>query len=117
MRVTNGSTTRQRRKALKRKVEGAWGTKHTSFKIAKQTLIRAKGYAFDDRKQKKRDFRKLWIQRINSQVRALGYNYSTFMANLTKQNISINRKMLSEMAISNPDEFKTLVENVMGAKA
>ncbi|MDR0675006.1 MAG: 50S ribosomal protein L20 [Mycoplasmataceae bacterium] len=114
MRVKGGSTTRQRRKTIKRKVEGAWGTKHTSYKIARQTLLRSADYAYRDRKARKRDFRKLWNTRINAAVRALGYNYSTFINSLHKAKIVINRKMLSELAINNPDAFKTLVTKVMG---
>jgi large subunit ribosomal protein L20 len=113
MRIKGGATTRQRRKAVKRKVEGAWGTKHTSYKIARQTLLRSADYAYRDRKARKRDFRKLWNSRINAAVRALGYNYSTFINGLHKAKIVINRKMLSELAINNPEEFKVLVDKVM----
>ncbi|MDR2369121.1 MAG: 50S ribosomal protein L20 [Mycoplasmataceae bacterium] len=113
MRVKGGPATRQRRKSVKRKVEGAWGTKHTSYKIAHQTLLRSAEYAYRDRKVRKRDFRKLWNTRINAAVRDLGYNYSTFIDALHKAKILINRKMLSELAIHHPDEFKTLVTKVM----
>jgi large subunit ribosomal protein L20 len=113
MRVKCGPVTRQRRKATKKRVEGAWGTKHTSFKIARQTLLRSSEYAYHDRKTKKRDFRKLWNLRINAAIRPLGYNYSTFINALHKHNIAINRKMLSELAINNPEEFKAIVEKVM----
>jgi large subunit ribosomal protein L20 len=116
MRVTNGKVTRQRRKSIKRKVEGAWGTKHTSFKIANQTLIRSAGYAYADRRAKKTDFRELWIQRINSQVRELGYTYSQFIKALHASNIGLNRKIISEMAINEPNEFKNLVNSVMTKK-
>jgi large subunit ribosomal protein L20 len=113
MRATNGSVTRQRRKAIKKRVAGAWGTKHTSYKIARQTLIRSEMYALRDRRAKKRDFRRLWIARITAAIRPLGYNYSTFINALTKQNVEVNRKMLSELAITNPNEFKALVDKVM----
>jgi large subunit ribosomal protein L20 len=113
MRIKGGATTRQRRKATKKRVEGAWGTKHTSYKIARQTLLRSADYAYRDRKARKRDFRKLWNSRINASVRALGYNYSTFINGLHKAKITINRKMLSELAINNPEEFKVLVDKVM----
>lgn len=112
MRTTNGSTTRKRRKAMKRKVEGSWGTRHTSFKIAHQTYIQNQEYAYIGRKQKKRDFRKVWINRINAACRPLGITYSQLINKLKKQNIAINRKMLSELAISNPEEFKAIVESV-----
>ena len=110
MRVKGGSTTRQRRKAMKRRVEGSWGTRHTSFKIAHQTFIQAQEYAYRDRKNKKRDFRKLWIARINAACRPLDITYSQLINGLKKQNVAINRKMLSELAISQPDEFKLIVE-------
>lgn len=113
MRVKGGATTRQRRKAIKRRVEGAWGTKHTSFKIARQTMIRSADYAYVGRKQKKRNFRKLWIQRINAAVRPMGYSYSRFINALEQNKIEINRKLLSELAINNPEEFKKLVDSVM----
>ncbi|MDR2846869.1 MAG: 50S ribosomal protein L20 [Mycoplasmataceae bacterium] len=110
MRATNGPVTRQRRKAIKRRVEGAWGTKHTSYKIARQTLIRSAKYALRDRRAKKRDFRSLWISRINAALRPMGYNYSTFINALAKKKILINRLIVSELAINNPAEFNSLVE-------
>lgn len=113
MRVKGGHTTRQRRNSVKSKVSGAWGTKHTSYKIAKQTYIEAAGYAYEHRKAKKRDFRKLWISRINVAIRPMGYTYSKFISQLAKKNVKINRKMLSEMAINNREEFKKLVNEVM----
>jgi large subunit ribosomal protein L20 len=113
MRVKGGPTTRRRRKAIKKQVSGAWGTKHTSYKIARQTLLRSSTYAYTHRKAKKRDFRKLWNTRINAAVRALGYNYSTFINMLHKKHIAINRKMLSELAIHHHEEFSALVKKVM----
>ncbi len=110
MRATNGVATRQRRKAMKKRVEGSWGTRHTSYKIAHQTYIQAQEYAYRDRKNKKRDFRKLWIARINAAARPLGITYSRLMNGLKKNNISINRKMLAELAINNPEQFKAIVE-------
>jgi large subunit ribosomal protein L20 len=109
MRATNGPVTRRRRKAIKRRVEGAWGTKHTSYKIARQTLIRSEKYALRDRRAKKRDFRRLWIARINAALRANGHNYSTFINALAKKKILINRLMISELAINHPTEFNELV--------
>jgi large subunit ribosomal protein L20 len=112
MRATNGVATRRRRKAIKRKVEGSWGTRHSSFKVAKQTYIQNCEYAYIGRKQKKRDFRKLWINRINAACKSLGITYSKFINLLNKSNIKINRKMLSELAISNPEFFKEIVNSV-----
>ncbi len=113
MRVKGGSVTRQRRKKWLEQAEGSWGTRNTSFKVAKQTVVRASTYAYADRRAKKSDFRKLWIARINAAVRAEGYTYSAFMNQLKKNNIAINRKMLSELAINQPEEFKALVKSVM----
>lgn len=110
MRVKGGTTARKYRKSVKKAASGARGTKHTSYRIASQTVIRAASYAFRDRRAKKRDFRKLWIARISAAVKALGYNYSQFINGLKKNKIEINRKMLSELAISQPEEFKALVE-------
>lgn len=110
MRATNGVATHKRRKAIKRKVEGTWGTRHTSYKIAHQTYIQSQEYAYRDRKNKKRDFRKLWIARINAACRPLGITYSVLINGLKKHQININRKMLAELAINNPEQFKALVE-------
>ena len=116
MRVKGGSTTRQRRKAMKRRVEGSWGTRHTSFKIAHQTFIQAQEYAYRDRKNKKRDFRKLWIARINAACRPLDITYSQLINGLKKQNVAINRKMLSELAINDKEAFANLVKIAKNGK-
>ncbi len=113
MRATNSKVTRRRHKAILEQAEGSWGTRHTSYRIAKQTVIRAGEYAYRDRKNKKREFRKLWIARINAAVRELGFTYSVFMNNLKKQNIEINRKMLSELAFNEPEAFKSFVTSIM----
>lgn len=113
MRIKGGPTTRRRRKKWLDRAEGSWGTRHTSYRIAKQTVIRAAEYAYNDRRKRKNDFRKLWIARINAAVREMGYKYSDFMHQLKVNNIEINRKLLSELAINNPSEFKQLVEKVM----
>lgn len=113
MRIKTGNITRKRHKAVLKQAEGSWGTRHTSYRIARQTIIRAGEYAYRDRKNKKRDFRRLWIARINAAVRNSGYTYSQFMHQLTIQNIQINRKMLAELAINNVEEFNQLVTQVM----
>lgn len=110
MRVKGGTGARKYRKSIKEAASGSRGTRHTSYRVAKQTVIRSAQYAFRDRKAKKRDFRKLWIARISAACKQLGVNYSTFMHGLKVNKIEINRKMLSELAISNPNEFKILVE-------
>ncbi len=113
MRVKTGPTTRQRRKRWLKKAEGTHGINHKSYRNAKQTVIKSSQYAYRDRKNKKRDFRRLWIQRINAAVRKEGYTYSQFIDQLHKKGIAINRKMLSELAIHNPEEFSKLVKDVM----
>ncbi len=112
MRVKGGTGARKYRKSIKKAASGSRGTRHTSYRVAKQTVIRSAQYAFRDRKAKKRDFRKLWIARISAACKANKTNYSTFMHGLKKNKIEINRKMLSELAINNPAEFKILVDTV-----
>ncbi|MEG2769557.1 MAG: 50S ribosomal protein L20, partial [Oscillospiraceae bacterium] len=89
--------------------KGYYGSKSTHFKMAKQQVMKSGNYAFIGRKQKKRDFRSLWIARINAACRAQGINYSTFMNGLKKTGITLNRKMLSEMAIHDAASFESLV--------
>lgn len=113
MRVKGGKSTRAYRKSIKKRAAGSRGTRHTSYRVAKQTVIRSSQYAFRDRRAKKRNFRKLWIARINGAIREYGINYSKFINILKKNKIMINRKMISELAINNPKEFKILVESVL----
>ena len=110
MRVNGGSVTRARRKKWLKLAKGYWGHKSIGFKVAKQQVIKSWTYAFRDRKQVKRHFRKLWIARINGAVRQQGLTYSVFMNGLKKADIQINRKMLSELAINQPEAFKLIVE-------
>ncbi|WP_022935638.1 50S ribosomal protein L20 [Mesomycoplasma moatsii] len=109
MRVKGGIVTRQRRKKWLKLAKGYWGHKSIGFKVAKQQVVKSWTYAFRDRKQVKRNFRKLWIARINAAVRQEGMSYSRFVNGLKKANIEINRKMLSELAIHNLDIFKKIV--------
>lgn len=113
MRVKGGAKTNHRRKAVLKKAEGFWGTRHTSYRVARQSLIKAAQYAYRDRRNKKRDFRRLWITRINAAVRSLGFSYSVFMATLRKKDIALNRKMLSEWAIHDFGAFERFVKSVM----
>ncbi|MDU4447711.1 MAG: 50S ribosomal protein L20, partial [Anaerococcus vaginalis] len=96
-------------KVLKQ-AKGYYGSKSLLFKTANQAVMKSLQYAFIGRKRRKRDFRKLWIARINAAARANGTSYSKLMGNLKKANIDINRKMLAEIAVSNPEEFTKLVE-------
>lgn len=107
--------TRKRRKKTLKLAKGYWGSKSTHFKMAKQQVMKSGNYAFVGRKQKKRDFRSLWITRINAACRAEGINYSAFMNGLKKSGIELNRKMLSEMAIHDPASFSALVETAKKA--
>lgn len=119
MRVKGGIVTRRRRKKWLKLAKGYWGHKSIGFKVAKQQVVKSWTYAFRDRKQVKRNFRKLWIARINAAVRTNGLTYSRFISGLKKANIEINRKMLSELAIQNPDVFQKIVNQVqksLGAK-
>lgn len=109
-RVKGGPKTRKRRKKIIKKAKGYFGTKSTHYKKAKEQIMKSWIYAFRDRKQCKRNFRSLWIQRINGAAREYDMSYSQFMNGLNKINIEINRKMLSELSIHNPNEFKMLVE-------
>ncbi len=101
--------TRKRRKKTLKLAKGYFGSKHRLFKTAKQAVMKSGNYAYIGRKQRKRDFRRLWITRISAAVRAEGMNYSTFMNGLKKANIALNRKMLSEIAIADPAAFAALV--------
>lgn len=111
-RIKGAMMTRKRRKKTLKLAKGYYGSKSKHFKMAKQQVMKSGNYAFIGRKQKKRQYRNLWITRINNAVRPLGINYSTFMNGLKKQGVTLNRKMLSEMAIHDPQSFTALVESV-----
>ena len=109
-RVKNSVVTRARRKKILKRAKGFFGSKHRLWKTAKEQLMNSGFYAFRDRRAMKRDFRKLWIQRINAAVRMYDMSYSKFMSGLKKAGVDINRKMLSEIAIMDEKAFKALVE-------
>ncbi len=109
-RVTTGSATRRRRKRVLRDARGARSSLSKLFKNAKQNVIKGGQYAYRDRRNKKRNFRALWIVRVTAACRARGISYSVFMGCLSKANVILNRKMLSEIAISDPAAFDKLVE-------
>lgn len=111
-RVKGAMHTRKRRKKILKMAKGYRGAKSKLFKTANQAVMKSLVYAYRDRKQKKRDFRQLWIARINAAARMNGISYSKFMNGLKKNGIEINRKMLSEIAISDPAAFTKLVEKV-----
>ncbi|ATZ18902.1 50S ribosomal protein L20 [Williamsoniiplasma somnilux] len=114
-RVKFGKVTRARRKRWIKRAKGYYGLKKSSYKKAHEQVVRSMAYAFVGRKQKKRDFRQLWIVRINAAVRPFGLSYSKFMNGLKLSGIEINRKMLSELAISQPSEFEKIVNAVQKA--
>lgn len=109
-RVKGGYTTRRRRKAVLKLAKGYYGSKHTLYKTAHEQVMRSLQYAFRDRKAKKRDFRKLWISRINAACQLNGMKYSKFINGLSKANITINRKMLADIAVNDPESFKKLCD-------
>ena len=109
-RVKGAMMTRKRRNKTLKLAKGYFGAKSKHFKMAKQAVMKSGQYAYIGRKQKKRDFRKLWITRISAAAKMNGMNYSTFMNGVNKAGINLNRKMLSEMAISDPEGFAALVE-------
>ena len=110
MRVKKGAASRRAKKRVLKAASGYWGGRHKLIRTAKETLIRARVYAFAGRKERKRDFRALWIVRINAAVRALGMTYSRFIEGLAKAKVAIDRKMLAELAISDAKAFAELVE-------
>ena len=114
-RVKGAMMARKRRNKILKAAKGYWGAKSKHFKMAKQAVMKSGNYAFAGRKIKKRDFRRLWITRISAACKANGMNYSTFMNGLKKANVTLNRKMLSEIAISDPAAFTALCEQAKAA--
>lgn len=114
-RVKGAMMTRKRRNKVLKMAKGYYGSKSKLFKTAKQAVMKSGNYAYIGRKQKKRDFRRLWITRISSGCKANGINYSTFMNGLKKAGITLNRKMLSEIAIADAEGFTALVEKAKAA--
>ena len=109
-RVKNGAVTKARHKKVLKAAKGYFGSKHRLYKSAKEQLMHSGQYAFRDRKQKKRDFRKLWITRINAACRQNDISYSRFIEGLNKAGVEVNRKMLSEIAINDPKMFSEFVK-------
>ena len=114
-RIKGAMMTRKRRNKTLKLAKGYYGAKSKHFKMAKQQVMKSGNYAFAGRKQKKRDFRRLWITRISAAVKMHGMNYSTFMNGLKKAGITLNRKMLSEIAIADPAAFTELVNKAKAA--
>ena len=116
-RVKNGAVTKARHKKVLKQAKGYFGSKHRLYKSAKEQLMHSGQYAFRDRKQKKREFRKLWITRINAACRQNDISYSRFIEGLTKAGVEVNRKMLSEIAIQDPKMFSEFVKVAKEGKA
>lgn len=114
-RVKGAMMTRKRRNKTLKLAKGYFGAKSKHFKMAKQAVMKSGQYAYIGRKQKKRDFRKLWITRISAAAKMNGMNYSTFMSGVNKAGINLNRKMLSEIAISDPAGFTAIAEKAKAA--
>ena len=114
-RVKGAMMTRKRRNNTLKLAKGYFGAKSKHFKMAKQAVMKSGQYAYIGRKQKKRDFRKLWITRISAATKMNGMNYSTFMNGVNKAGINLNRKMLSEIAISDPAGFTAIAEKAKAA--
>jgi large subunit ribosomal protein L20 len=109
-RVKRGVTSHAKHKKVLKAVKGQWGRRKNTIRVARQAMEKAMQYAYRDRRNKKRDFKSLWIQRINAGVRAEGLTYSKFINGLNKSGIKIDRKILAEIAYDNPEAFKIIVK-------
>jgi len=109
-RAVNGTVSRKRRKKILKMAKGYRSVRSTAFRKAREAVEHGLSYAYRDRKNRKREFRRLWIARINAAVRAEGMNYSQFMYGLKKADIQLDRKVLSDLAINNQKTFKSLTE-------
>jgi len=114
VRVKAGFTRRRRHKKVLAATKGYRSARKRRFKVAKEAMIKARAYMFRDRRVRKREFRRLWITRINAAVRAEGMNYSVFMNALKNNDVQLNRKMLSEIAVRHPGAFKVIVDTIRG---
>ena len=114
-RTKRGVISRRRHKKVLKTVKGQFGRRKNTIRIARQAMEKAMQYAYRDRRNKKRDFKSLWIQRINAGVRSEGLTYSKFINGLSKTGIKIDRKILAEIAYDNPEAFKTIVKKAQAA--
>ena len=114
-RIKCAKSTRKRRNKMLKAAKGYWGAKSKHFKMAKQAVMKSGNYAYVGRKQKKRDFRSLWITRISAQAKVNGINYSSLMHGLKLAGINLNRKMLAELAVSDKEAFAEIVEKAKAA--
>ena len=114
-RIKRGVTSHAKHKKVLKAVKGYWGRRKNTMRVAKQAMEKAMQYAYRDRKTKKRDFRSLWIQRINAGVRSEGMSYSKFINGLNKSGYKLDRKVLADLAYDHPEAFKTIVKKVQSA--
>ena len=114
-RVKRGVTSKAKHKKVLKSVKGQWGRRKNTIRVAKQAMEKSMQYAYRDRRNKKRDFKSLWIQRINAGVRAEGLTYSKFINGLNKSGIKLDRKTLAEIAYDNPEAFKNIVKKAQAA--
>ena len=114
-RVKGAMMTRKRRNKVLKAAKGYWGAKSKHFKMAKEAIMKSGNYAFAGRKMKKRDFRSLWITRISAQAKVNGMNYSSMMHGLKKAGVTLNRKMLAELAVSDKEAFAALAAQAKAA--
>tara|TARA_Y100000996_G_scaffold366436_1_gene311719 strand:- start:218 stop:574 length:357 start_codon:yes stop_codon:yes gene_type:complete len=114
-RVKRGVTSHAKHKKVLKAVKGQWGRRKNTIRVARQAMEKAMQYAYRDRRTKKRNFKSLWIQRINAGVRAEGLTYSKFINGLNKSGIKLDRKVLAEIAYENPEAFKTIVKKAQAA--
>ena len=116
-RATNAVARKKRRKKVLDRAKGYYGRKHSSYRFANEQLMRSDAYAYRDRRTRKRDFRRLWITRINAAARQEGMSYSQLIHGLQKAEIEVNRKMLADIAVNDPDGFRRFVELAREAAA
>ena len=114
-RVKRGVTSRAKHKKVLKAIKGQWGRRKNTIRVARQAMEKSMQYAYRDRRNKKREFKSLWIQRINAGVRAEGLTYSKFIHGLNKSGIKLDRKILAEIAYDNPEAFKTIVKKAQAA--
>ena len=114
-RVKNSVASRKRRKKILRSARGYWGGKSRLFRTAKESVERSMQYSYRDRRVRKREFRKLWITRINAAVRPYGLNYSGFIHLLDNNHVQLNRKVLADLAVTDPQAFTKIVDEVKSA--
>ncbi len=114
-RVKRGVTSKAKHKKVLKAVKGQWGRRKNTIRVARQAMEKAMQYAYRDRRNKKREFKSLWIQRINAGVRQEGLTYAKFINGLNKSGIKLDRKILAEIAYDNPEAFKTIVKKAQAA--